>query len=94
LRNAPTALMKNLGYGESYKYSHDFPENFVDQEFLPEEISGTSFYDPGGNPREAQMRETLRHRWKEKIRFLGELDVFDHEFNAASSSKTVFLNRV
>jgi putative ATPase len=69
LRNAPTALMKNLGYGESYRYSHDFPENFVDQEFLPEEISGTSFYDPGGNPREAQMRETLRRRWKEKYGF-------------------------
>jgi putative ATPase len=66
LRNAPTKLMKELGYGEEYKYSHDGHGNFIDQEFLPEEIRGQKFYEPGKNPREDQMRQFLQSRWKEK----------------------------
>ncbi|MDB2385619.1 replication-associated recombination protein A [Polaribacter sp.] len=66
LRNAPTKLMKDLDYGKAYKYSHDFPENFVAQEFLPDEISGTKIYDPGNNARENQFKELLKKRWKEK----------------------------
>ncbi len=66
LRNAPTKLMKDLDYGKNYKYSHDYPNNFVEQEFLPDEISGTKFYEPGQNPRENQFRETLNKRWKNK----------------------------
>lgn len=64
LRNAPTKLMKELGYGEEYKYSHDYDNNFADQEFLPDEIKNTSFYDPGNNSRENTTREFLRNRWK------------------------------
>jgi len=66
LRNAPTKLMKELGYGEDYKYSHDFNNNFVDQEFLPNEISETKFYEPGENSRENSTREFLKNRWKDK----------------------------
>jgi putative ATPase len=66
LRNAPTKLMKDLDYGKSYKYAHDFSENFVDQEFLPEEISGTKLYEPGNNARENQFKELLKKRWKKK----------------------------
>lgn len=66
LRNAPTKLMKEIGYGENYKYAHDFNNNFVIQEFLPEEIAGTKFYEPGSNPRENELRNALRARWKEK----------------------------
>lgn len=66
LRNAPTKLMKDLDYGKNYKYSHDFENNFVDQEFLPEEISGTKIYDPGKNARENQFRENLKNKWKTK----------------------------
>ena len=66
LRNAPTKLMKDLDYGKSYKYAHDFPENFIDQEFLPEEISGTKLYEPGNNARENQFKELLKKRWKKK----------------------------
>ncbi|MHA3787317.1 replication-associated recombination protein A [Flavobacterium hauense] len=64
LRNAPTKLMKELGYGEEYKYSHDYDNNFADQEFLPDEIKNTAFYDPGNNSRENSTREFLRNRWK------------------------------
>ena len=66
LRNAPTKLMKELGYGEEYKYSHDFDNNFAAQEFLPEEISETIFYNPGNNSRENTTREFLKNRWKDK----------------------------
>ncbi|HLN96146.1 MAG TPA: replication-associated recombination protein A [Flavobacterium sp.] len=66
LRNAPTKLMKELGYGDEYKYAHDFAHNFAEQEFLPEALSGTVFYQPGDNAREKQTREFLRNRWKDK----------------------------
>ena len=66
LRNAPTKLMKDIGYSDGYKYAHDYPGNFVEQEFLPQEISGTRFYSPQNNPRENEMRNSLRNKWKEK----------------------------
>jgi putative ATPase len=66
LRNAPTKLMKELGYGEDYKYSHDFSNNFAEQEFLPDEISETKLYNPGENARENGTREFLKNRWKDK----------------------------
>jgi len=66
LRNAPTKLMKDQNYGKGYKYSHDFPANFIDQEFLPNEISGTKLYDPGNNARENEMRKRMQALWKEK----------------------------
>jgi putative ATPase len=66
LRNAPTKLMKDMDYGLGYKYAHDFPGNFVDQEFLPEQISGTVFYNPGMNSREEELRQRLKAYWKGK----------------------------
>ena len=66
IRNAPTGLMKNLGYGKNYKYAHDYAGNFIHQEFLPNEIAGTVFYDPGKNPREEELRKFLRSLWKDK----------------------------
>ena len=66
LRNAPTKLMKDIGYSDGYKYAHDYQGNFVEQEFLPQEISGTRFYSPQNNPRENEMRNSLRNKWKEK----------------------------
>lgn len=66
IRNAPTRLMKNLGYGKDYRYSHSYEGNFSDQEYLPKEISGTKFYDPGKNAREEELRKFLRSLWKEK----------------------------
>ena len=66
LRNAPTKLMKELGYGEEYLYSHDFANNFAEQEFLPDAISKTAFYVPGNNARENGTREFLKNRWKDK----------------------------
>ena len=69
LRNAPTKLMKEIGYGDQYKYSHDFPGNFAFQEFLPEKISGTVLYDPGNNPREREMRERMKNLWKTKYKY-------------------------
>ena len=66
LRNAPTKLMKDLGYGENYKYAHDFEDNFTALEFLPEELKGTSFYIPGNNKREIALKEFLEKRWKDK----------------------------
>lgn len=66
LRNAPTKLMKDLGYGESYQYAHDYDQNFVDLEYLPEEISGNAFYKPGGNKREMAIKKFLGLRWKGK----------------------------
>ena len=64
LRNAPTKLMADLGYAKDYKYAHSYAGNFVDQEFLPRELSGTKFYDPGQNPKEAEMRKKLEAMWK------------------------------
>ncbi|MBQ9863910.1 MAG: replication-associated recombination protein A [Bacteroidales bacterium] len=66
IRNAPTKLMKTLGYGEGYKYAHDYVGNFVDQEFLPDTLRGTKFYEPGQNPREEDTRRLLRQRWGQK----------------------------
>ena len=66
LRNAPTQLMKDLDYGKDYKYAHDYANNFVAQEFLPEGLKGHTFFEPGNNPREAAMREFLKIRWKDK----------------------------
>ncbi len=66
LRNAPTKLMKDLGYGKGYKYSHDFPGNFAAQEFLPEEISGTAFFTPGSSPKEIEMANRIAQLWGEK----------------------------
>ena len=69
LRNAPTKLMKELGYGEDYKYAHNYDNNFTEQEFLPNEISETVFYEPGNNSRENSTREFLRNRWKNKYKY-------------------------
>lgn len=66
LRNAPTKFMKTEGYGKGYKYSHDQPGNFAEQEFLPKEIEGTKLYDPGNNPRENELRQRLQIYWKDK----------------------------
>ena len=66
LRNAPTKLMKALEYGKDYKYAHDYKGNFVHEEFLPESISNTKIYDPGGSPREEKFRENLKKIWKDK----------------------------
>ncbi len=66
IRNAPTGLMKKMDYGKGYKYAHDFPGNFVAQEFLPEKISDTKLYDPANNAAEARLRDYLRNCWKEK----------------------------
>jgi putative ATPase len=66
LRNAPTKLMKDLGHGKDYKYSHDGPGNFAEQEFLPEALSGTTFYRPGANQREQEHAALLVRLWKDK----------------------------
>ncbi|MCP4978648.1 MAG: replication-associated recombination protein A, partial [Maribacter sp.] len=66
LRNAPTKLMKDLGYGKEYKYAHEYENNFVEEEFLPEDLSGTSFYTPGKNQRENAISDFLNKRWKGK----------------------------
>ena len=66
LRNAPTALMKQLGYGENYLYSHDFPGNFAAQEFLPSEITGTNFFQAGSSSKEQEVAQTITHLWKDK----------------------------
>jgi putative ATPase len=65
LRNAPTKLMKEIGYGKEYKYAHDFPNNFVNQNYLPEDLKGTKFYEPGNNARENEMRKRLKTLWQE-----------------------------
>ena len=66
LRNAPTKFMKDLDYGKDYQYSHNYPNNFIAQEFLPAEIAGTKLYEPGDNQRENQFKDILRNRWKNK----------------------------
>jgi putative ATPase len=68
LRNAPTKLMKDLGYGKGYKYSHDFPGNFIEQEFLPEEISNLSFFKAGSSGKEQEIEKNIRERWKSKYK--------------------------
>ncbi|MFL5728922.1 MAG: replication-associated recombination protein A [Cytophagaceae bacterium] len=66
IRNSPTKFMKDLGYGKEYKYSHDYENNFEKQEYLPDEISGTTLYDPGNNARENELRQRLKKLWQEK----------------------------
>ncbi|WP_410220305.1 replication-associated recombination protein A [Pedobacter sp.] len=69
LRNAPTKLMKNIGYGKEYKYAHAYDNNFVDQEFMPENLSGTKLYDPGKNAAEEKLREKLKQNWGNKYQY-------------------------
>jgi len=69
IRNTPTGLMKKMNYGKGYKYAHDFPGNFADQEFLPEKISGTKLYDPANNPSEEKLRAYLKNCWKDKYNY-------------------------
>lgn len=66
IRNAPTKLMKELGYGDNYQYAHSYENNFVPQEFLPDEIKNTKLYEPGNNARENSQREFLKQRWQTK----------------------------
>ena len=70
IRNAPTRLMKDLGYHKGYKYAHDFEGNFIQDNFLPEELKGTKFYEPGFNPKEEEIRKRLKGLWK---------DIYDYE---------------
>ncbi|MFC2106899.1 replication-associated recombination protein A [Bacteroidota bacterium] len=69
IRNAPTKLMKDIGYGKDYKYAHSFENNFVDLEFLPEKIKGKKFYEPGNNKRENDVRTWLKGLWKGKYNY-------------------------
>ncbi len=69
LRNAPTQLMKDLGYGKDYKYAHDYDQNFVEAEFLPDSIAGSVYYTPGENSREHAIKEYLTRRWKDKYKY-------------------------
>jgi putative ATPase len=66
IRNAPTRLMKDLDYGKGYKYSHSYEGNFEEQEYLPKEIEGMKFFEPGNNAREEELRKFLKSRWKDK----------------------------
>ncbi len=66
LRNAPTGFMKSEGYGKDYQYAHDHPGNFVSQEYLPEGLEGTIFYEPGDNSRESELRKRLKAMWNQK----------------------------
>jgi putative ATPase len=66
LRNAPTKLMKDLNYGKEYKYSHDFENNFVHQEYMPDKLKNTKLYDPGLNSRENELRKNLQKLWGKK----------------------------
>jgi putative ATPase len=69
IRNAPTQLMKNLNYGKDYQYAHMGEGNFIPQEYLPEKIAGTKFYEPGNNAREQELRKFLKERWKDKYNY-------------------------
>jgi putative ATPase len=69
IRNAPTKLMKNLGYSKNYEYSHSYENSFSPQEYLPKEIAGTKFYDPGKNVREEELRKFLKSLWKDKYNY-------------------------
>jgi len=64
LRNAPTKLMKNLGYGENYKYPHDFPGHFVSQQYLPDELKDEHFWTPADNPAEDKLKARMGGYWK------------------------------
>jgi putative ATPase len=66
IRNAPTKLMKDMGYHKGYQYSHDYENHFSAQEYLPEKLAGTTFYQPGDNTRENELRKFLKERWKDK----------------------------
>lgn len=66
IRNAPTKLMKNLGYGDNYKYAHDFEDHFADQEFMPQGMEGRRFYDPADNPKEREIEQRIKKLWKGK----------------------------
>lgn len=66
IRNAPTKLMKELGYGDNYKYAHNYENNFANQEFMPDEVKGSKLYEPGNNAREKVYLEFLKQRWKDK----------------------------
>ena len=70
IRNAPTQLMKEIGYSAGYRYAHEHENNFVDQEFLPASISGKKFYEPQDNPRENELRKYLKKCWKDKYRYV------------------------
>ncbi len=69
IRNAPTKLMKNLDYGKGYQYSHSYENNFSAQEYLPKEVAGMKFYDPGKNAREEELRKFLKNLWKDKYNY-------------------------
>ena len=69
LRNAPTKLMKDMGYGDDYQYAHNYENNFTQAEFLPEEVKNTILYNPGNNQRENAQREFLKSRWKNKYNY-------------------------
>lgn len=73
LRNAPTRLMKDLGYHKGYRYAHDFEDSFVEDNYLPGEITGTVFYDPGSNAREDEIRKQLANRWKNIYKYPDDL---------------------
>ncbi len=66
IRNAATKLMKQMDYGKGYQYSHNYENNFSEQEYLPEKIEGQKFYEPGKNAREEELRRFLKERWKNK----------------------------
>lgn len=69
IRNAPTKLMKNMGYGKDYKYAHSFSGNFVEENFLPDDIKGTIFYNPGSNAKEEEIRKKLTGMWKDIYKY-------------------------
>jgi putative ATPase len=69
IRNAPTKLMKNMDYGKGYKYSHSYENNFSPQEYLPSELAGSAFYEPGKNAREEELRRYLKSLWQDKYKY-------------------------
>jgi putative ATPase len=69
IRNAPTKFMKEQGYGKGYEYSHQYEQNFSNQEYLPDEINGMKFYEPGKNPREEELRKRLKALWGDKYEY-------------------------
>ena len=69
LRNSPTKLMKELGFGDGYKYPHDFENQFANQDFLPKEIDGNKFYEPANNTKEESIRKFLKTRWRDKYNY-------------------------
>jgi ATPase related to the helicase subunit of the Holliday junction resolvase len=66
LKNAPTQLMKELGYGKDYRYPHNYPDNFLDQEYMPEGAIGNNFYSPGSSPKEKEIEKRINFFWKNK----------------------------